>query len=139
MLPVPVQTLQHESSCPQKLLTTYHIRPQDWIQYWMDGCPEFVGGQNASPADNFESFWNLYALEHPTHEVYAAHKGNLKNVVPILIHGDEGRAVKKTNYFICSIETPFGKEDDPVFQLNVPANPLWHHVLTCHPMGGTWD
>ena len=34
-------------------------------------------------------------------------------MVPLLIHGDEGRAVKRTGYLVVSVESPLGSLDDP--------------------------
>ena len=114
-LPVPIRTMEHDcnGNTPDLRLTTYHIRPQDWVQHWIDSCPELLCGKNATYAENFEAFWKLYEVEHPQHEVFSTHRDRLSRVVPLLIHGDEGRAVKKTSYLIVSVETPFGSHDDP--------------------------
>ena len=114
-LPVPIRTMEHDcnGNTPDLRLTTYHIRPQDWVQHWIDSCPELLCGKNATYAENFEAFWKLYEVEHPQHEVFSSHRDRLSRVVPLLIHGDEGRAVKKTSYLIVSVETPFGSHDDP--------------------------
>ncbi|CAK9098549.1 unnamed protein product [Durusdinium trenchii] len=37
----------------------------------------------------------------------------VQHVVPLMFHGDEGRAVKKTNYFLTSVESPIGAVEDP--------------------------
>eukprot|EP00438_Fugacium_kawagutii_P013700 Skav233525 [mRNA] locus=scaffold2975:258320:260080:- [translate_table: standard] len=110
-LPVPIQSRHHE--CGPTPLTSYYVKPQDWLRHWLQGCPELLAGQSSSPAESFESFWKLYQTEHPTHSIFATHKDHLGQVVPILVHGDEGRSVKKTNYLVVSMEVPFGSHDDP--------------------------
>ena len=95
-LDVPIQSTEHPSQQSRlRRITTFHVTPQDWVRQWMNGCPELMSGLTANPCDTFESFWALYKLEHQNHEVFTAHQHELKNVIPILIHGDEGRAVKK--------------------------------------------
>ena len=74
------------------------------LNFFLDGRGELV--------KILKAFWKMYEVEHPTHEVFSVHKDNLHNVVPLLIHGDEGRAVKKTNYLVVSIESIFGSQDD---------------------------
>lgn len=113
-IPIPIQSFEHHIVDPDaKQVTTYHIRPQDWVKHWLDSCPELLGGCNGSPAQNFESFWRMYEFQHPGHEVYNAHRNNLKNVLPLAIHGDEGRSLKKTNYLVVSVESVFGSIEDP--------------------------
>ena len=127
-LPVSIQTLEHALP-DSKLITTYHMKPQDWVKHWMDCCPELLSGWCGSASDNFETFWRLYEVEHPQHEVFNVHKGNLRNVVPLLIHGDEGRAVKKTNYLVLSIESPLGSQEDP----RIPAGCKCQSFMASRP------
>jgi hypothetical protein len=83
-IPIPIQSFEHHIVDPDaKQVTTYHIRPQDWVKHWLDSCPELLGGCNGSPAQNFESFWRMYEFQHPGHEVYNAHRNNLKNVFAV--------------------------------------------------------
>ena len=110
-LPIPINRLEHHGE-ETKQLFTYHICPQDWIRHWMESNPELLGG-NGNPHENFKAFWEVYRQQHPSHEVYRKHSNNLEMVVPILLHGDEGRAVKRTNYFVTSIESPIGSVLDP--------------------------
>ena len=106
-LPIEVHRMEHETAETERL-HTYHIKPQQWIEYWMNENPKLLGGAKGEPATNFEAFWKIFQLHHPSHEVYQKHGHRLGQVVPLLIHGDEGRAVKRTNYLVLSLETPFG-------------------------------
>ncbi|CAE7889525.1 unnamed protein product, partial [Symbiodinium necroappetens] len=56
----------------------------------------------------FQAFWDAYKCSHPSHVVFTRHATNLSQVVPLLIHGDEGRSIKKTAYLILSMESPIG-------------------------------
>ena len=52
-IPIPIQSFEHHIVDPDaKQVTTYHIRPQDWVKHWLDSCPELLGGCNGSPAQN---------------------------------------------------------------------------------------
>ena len=112
-LPIEIQKIDHELTVPEtQQVTTYHIKPQDWLKHWMNNNPELMGGWNGNPAQNFESFWKLYKSQHPSHEVFRSHSDHLESVCPLLIHGDEGRGLKKTGYLVVAVETPFGSQQD---------------------------
>eukprot|EP00438_Fugacium_kawagutii_P033436 Skav208822 [mRNA] locus=scaffold667:186295:199814:+ [translate_table: standard] len=113
-LPIPVHKIEHEVELPDVIqLTSYHIKPRDWIKHWLNTCPQVVGGCHGDWRSNCEAFWNLYKYHHGNHCVYSTHEGNLSKVIPICLHGDEGRSVKKTNYLVVSIEPVFGSQNDP--------------------------
>ena len=61
----------------------------------MDSSPELLAG----PGDvckNFSCFWQMYRCGHPHHKVFDSPLEHcLGQVVPLLIHGDEGRSQKK--------------------------------------------
>ena len=110
---IPVQELEHRCELPSTTkLTTYHIRPQDWLQHWLENAPEILGGWSGDAPDNFKAFWELYRQTHGSHKVFTTHPDRLQHVVPLCVHGDEGRAVKKTNYLVMSIESPLGSLRD---------------------------
>ena len=113
-LPIPIHETEHHSELPDThRLTTFHILPEDWVKYWMVECPELLCGWNGGPKENVTAFWRAFQSHHPSHEVFSKHAGRLDQVVPLLLHGDEGRAVKRTNYLVLSIESPLGSLDDP--------------------------
>ena len=111
-IPVEVHTMNHHSDLP-KPITSYHIKPESWIQHWANDCPELLAGWNGNRRENFSAFWHAYQVHHPSHKVFTEHEGRLRDVVPIILHGDEGRAVKRTNYLVLSMESPLGSLDDP--------------------------
>ena len=116
-LPVPIHTMDHVcETADVTRLTSYHIKPEDWVKHWMNERPELLGGWNGCAHKNFKSFWHAYQLQHPGHKVFSEHQGRLDRVVPLILHGDEGRAVKRTNYLVLSIESPLGSLDDPTIK-----------------------
>ena len=54
------------------------------------------------------SFWASYGQTHKTHEVFREHAGCTSRVIPLCLHGDEGRGLKKTNTCIMMLEAIFG-------------------------------
>ena len=113
-LPIPIQTMEHHTQVPDhQALTTYHVNPEDWVLHWMADCPSLLCGWDGGPAENFSAFWHCYHQSHPGHEVFSKHQGRLHKVVPLVIHGDEGRGVKRTNFMVVSMESPIGSLDDP--------------------------
>lgn len=109
-LPIPDQVRNHVVERPDaQQVKTHHLKMEDWLKYLMDEHPTLLGGNH----DDFEAFWRLYELQHSTHEIYSQHRDRLRNVIPVFLHGDEGRAVKRTNFFVLSFETPFGSLADP--------------------------
>eukprot|EP00435_Cladocopium_sp_Y103_P037116 s523_g9.t1 len=65
----------------------------------------------AACGDLLEDFWRKYRPLHDTHEVFArADAGaiQLRNCVPVYLHGDEGTTYKKDGCLVLSIHTPLG-------------------------------
>ena len=114
-LPIDIHPVEHCSEAGEiQTITTYHIKPSSWIRHWMSESPEILGGcGGGDPGSNFEAFWKAYQVQHPEHVVFRNHMDHLDRVVPLLIHGDEGRAIKRTNYLLMSVESPLGTVHDP--------------------------
>ena len=112
-LPIDIHQSSHvyESSDAQEL-TTYHIKPIHWIRHWMTECPDLSAGRG-NAHNSFMAFWKNYQTQHSGHEVFQRRLQELEFVVPVLIHGDEGKTVKRTNYLVMSLESPIGSLDDP--------------------------
>lgn len=112
-LPIPIREISHvDEDADTVLLRTFHVKPQDWLKYWMDTSPETLGGCHNDPAENYSAFWTMYREVHPEHEIFQHHASRLHQVCPLLVHGDEGRAVKRTNFMVVSIESPLGNSVD---------------------------
>ena len=113
-LPVKIEEVQHATAdASMSDLTTFHVRPQSWVQLLLKECPELLGGSPGDCYSNFECVWKLYEMEHPTHAVFTTHAQHLHSVVPLCIHGDEGRGLKKANYLVMSMQSPLGSTPRP--------------------------
>ena len=95
-LPVPIERLDHSvTGGKQTTISTFHVKPQSWVKYLMTQEPVVLVGMTGDFKTNNEAFWTAYRLQHATHAVFAKHDGRLEDVLPIFIHGDEGRGKKK--------------------------------------------
>ena len=116
-LPIDVETINHVChTADVQELTTYHVKPESWIQFWMNEEPSILAGWSGCVNKNFESFWRTFQVSHPGHQVFSHHSGRLDRVVPIILHGDEGRALKRTNYWVLSMQSPLGSLNDPTLK-----------------------
>ena len=121
-LPVPIERLDHSvTGGKQTTISTFHVKPQSWVKYLMTQEPEVLIGMTGDFKTNNEAFWTAYRLQHATHAVFAKHDGRLEDVLPIFIHGDEGRGKKKTGYLVFSFESPFGSTERKVKKCNCAA------------------
>ena len=57
---------------------------------------------------HLSAFWSAYRQTHPTHRVFVDHSDSLSTVIPLAVHGDEGRGVRKGNTCLLTLESPFG-------------------------------
>lgn len=113
-LPLEIHQIDHQiMDAPDvQKLTTYHVKPLDWMKYWMKEAPELLGGAG-NVFLNFKAFWEAYRVSNPEHMVFSQHGHRLDRVIPLLLHGDEGRAVKRSNFLVLSVESPLGGVEDP--------------------------
>ena len=90
------------------------LAPRDILSHLISKKPELLfGGYDNIPKirELLGSFWSCYKEWHPTHEVFrqsCESDLDLSFTLPMLLHGDEGRGVRKGNIAVCSFETPFG-------------------------------
>ena len=107
-LHVPIEEIDHEVLMGfERSLRTYHIKPESWIHYLAQEDVSLLAGVSGSLESNNLAFWTAYRLQHASHEAFRRH-ANLEHVLPVFVHGDEGRGKKKTAYLVVSFETPFG-------------------------------
>lgn len=130
-LPINIQCKENEGGA-----NTFYIQPQEWIKYLVENHPAQLGGCNASLEKNCFAFWTVFQIHHPTHEVFQQHGDRLHRVLPLIIHGDEGRALKRTNYLVVSMESPFGSVNDPTLTCECASALLGRDDLPFHDVVG---
>ena len=85
------------------------IRPSAWIAYLLPRYPVLLSGSTTSKIESeFESFWEGYRSSHPGHEVFKHDQARIRRTLPLLLHGDEGRYLKRSNYLLVTVESVLG-------------------------------
>ena len=108
-LPIPIEEIDHEVvKGLHRTMRTYHVTPESWVKCLLSEEPLFVAGATGELQQNCRAFWEWYRLQHTSHAVYAKHGSSLQDVLPLYLHGDEGRGKRKTGYMVLSFESPFG-------------------------------
>ena len=113
-LPIPTERMDHEVIMGlERSLQTHHVKPENWLRFLMQEDPSLLCGVSGDVRLNNQAFWKAYSLQHASHAVFQRHGSHLGDVLPVFIHGDEGRGKKKTGYLVVSFETPFGSTKRP--------------------------
>lgn len=79
-----------------------YLRPTDILRYLLTNEPWLLLGglkPGREAQKLLSTFWNLYRIEHGSHEVFQMARDNkvqLDHTIPVFIHGDGGRTQKKT-------------------------------------------
>ena len=119
-LPIAVNSLEHEVVDGVKSsIDTYHMTPHAWLSHLLQVEPPLLAGPGVTdPGPSFDAFWQTFRLSNPEHKVYELHSHELHRVVPVLLHGDEGRSQKKSSYLILSFQSPIGGMPRPIQPCN---------------------
>ena len=100
-----------------------YIKPSSWIQYMDETCElSLIFGTERLQdiGDTLRLFWSRYEQQFPAHMVFQrAREGTLRleQTLPMFIHADEGRTLKKRPLFLIQWQAAFGKG---VGQKNTP-------------------
>lgn len=87
--------------------------PSSWLKVLLaDHVFLLAGGVDKNLGDQLEAFWTCYRSYQGGHAAFQKSKEELRATIPILVHGDEGRHVKKSNWMVCTIETVLGLDVD---------------------------
>ena len=93
---------------PNEALKVAYIKPSDFLSYLLENHPELVWADGV-PELRCEAFWRAYFQSHPSHEVFRQFAPEqLKYIIPLIVHGDEGTGNKKQPVSIVSWQTPWG-------------------------------
>ena len=112
---------------PRKVPNSYHyfeengscvdlpfLKGSDVLRYLLSAYPSvLMGGFNPGPQVQtlFKTFWKLYRVEHPTHQIFQlADQGvvDLSFTIPLVIHGDGARTLKKQPLEVISLHPILG-------------------------------
>ena len=80
-------------------------------EYLLEKYPEALlgGGSRATCAERCSAFWKKFKGYQPHHKVFSDFEENqLSRVIPIAMHGDKGRTLKKSPIAVYSWESVWG-------------------------------
>lgn len=126
---IPIDSTDYQKE-DKTFLLVHFLRPTKIVEYFTNSCPTVLcGGKDALEMETLcESFWKAYQVHHPTHEVFATHNGNLRRVIPLAFHGDEGKGKRRSSTTVTSLEAVIGCKGGPCCNtcepsfLNLPDN-----------------
>ncbi|CAK9002313.1 unnamed protein product [Durusdinium trenchii] len=124
-----------------------YLRGRDVLRYLLRNYPwTLLGGLDpGEDAQNMlETFWGLYRKEHPTHQIFQLADDNdstvrLRYCVPLMIHGDGGRTLKKQPLEVISLHPVLGidtvkKNATDSFQCTCQTRKTYGGFDTAHPL-----
>ena len=101
------------------------IRPSAWLSYLLERYPMLVCGVKNELEKQLESFWTCYQILQPGHFIFKFDRQRWRKTVPLLLHGDEGRYLKRSNYMICTVESCLGSfAKCPKFSCDCGSDPV---------------
>ena len=137
-------------------------RPTDIVKFLIGHHPFVLSG--ADDALHMESvceaFWGAYKQFHGSHKVFETHGDNLSHVIPLALHGDEGKGKRRSSTVIASLEAVVGiKAERTLAKVANPPTwtclfgatvkleimlqqrlwkPTWSHTATCSTGRFSW-
>ena len=97
----------HDFECRDgTIISTDYLPPKALVQYLVEKKPYSIFG--AATADGLGKFWECYRHYHKTHEAFSVHADRLHRVIPLAMHGDEGRGKRRSQTVVVSLESIFG-------------------------------
>ena len=105
-IPISEFSYQHNG---QNMSVPY-LKPRDVFKFLLLKAPEllFGGSDTISGQKSLRAYWLAYKQTHGQHEVFTHHPNSLGTCLPVALHGDEGRGVRKGNTCIMTLESVLG-------------------------------
>lgn len=97
------------------------LRLRDWVDFFLKFNVWHVVCGLRTPNERLEkatlsAFWEKYREQHPSHPIYRmAAQGSisLDRVCPMVLHGDEGRSLKRQPFLVCNFHSLLGQGSNP--------------------------
>ena len=112
-----------------------YIKPTDMLTFLFATEPWLLlGGLKPGPGAHsmLNKFWELYKTEHGTHQVYqmaTENKLRLDQTVPLILHGDAGRTLKKQPLEVVSFRPALGIDTGELALKCSCSNSMSYHGL----------
>ena len=106
---IPLSVMKYECE-DHSWLDVHYMSPQSTLQYLIDNHPRVVFGKPTLQEGmaSVRAFWGGYAEFHKTHEVFLRNYSDIGRVVPVAIHGDEGKGKRRSQTTVISFEAVLG-------------------------------
>ncbi|CAE7681954.1 unnamed protein product [Symbiodinium microadriaticum] len=104
---VPRESLEFPVDDGSKPIVLPWIRPSSWFGYLVPRYPRCVFGTAQNWQQELLTFWECYQRVHGGHEVFR-HPSRLSRTIPLALHGDEGRYLKRSNFLVLTVESVLG-------------------------------
>ena len=89
------------------------LLPSSWLGCILKNYKFLLcGGHDCDLHEQLSAFWTCFEFYQPGHVVFQKDKNILASTLPIVLHGDEGRYLKKGNFMVCTIESMLGSTDE---------------------------
>lgn len=89
------------------------LLPSSWLGCILKNYKFLLcGGHDCDLHEQLSAFWTCFEFYQPGHVVFQKDKNILASTLPIVLHGDEGRYLKKGNFMVCAIESMLGSTDE---------------------------
>lgn len=89
-----------------------YLKPSEYLSCLLKEHDDLLWA-GGDPEARCEAFWRAYFQFQPSHQAFQQFsKDQLKHVLPLMIHGDEGTGSKKQPVSIVSFQTPWGTPTD---------------------------
>lgn len=108
---VPITEFVYPSNRPGENLTVPYLKPSDLVKCFLTHCPDLLFGGAShmkEQSQQLQTFWQHYRAFHPCHIAFHEFPHNLEQVIPLVLHGDEGRGLRKGNCAVLTLESPLG-------------------------------
>ena len=109
------------------VIPIHYIHPGKLLQYLIEKHPLVVFGTDdrSKIRKSLDAFWKGYSKYHPTHEAFSLGEP-FHLLIPLMLHGDEGRGKRRSNTTVFSMEAVLGVKGHS------------SQCCTCVPVG-SWD
>ena len=105
---VPLDVFQYVCD-DGSLLDIHYLHPKKLLTYLLEEQPMTIFGTNdpVKAAESLNAFWTGFRQYHPLHHAFSLGVP-LDRLIPICIHGDEGRGKRRSQTTVFSIESLLG-------------------------------
>ena len=112
-LPIPKTFLDTKDKC----LKIPFLRARDWLMFFLqNNCLHILCGllspDHKRQGDIWEAWWRNFEVQNPNHPVFTRSRSgeiNLRQTIPIVVHGDEGRSKKNAPFLVLSFHSLLGR------------------------------